>query len=965
MIRQLRHFVYLLALIFVSSNFAWAGYESFDKLPADSQSELVKSWLFQVNGAVSIEAIADELKWSREAAERIGKMQNAPDFTVQLGRLNELENRLKSLKAEASDPAFAENCKSLYLDLRKIKRDILFSNPLIDFDSLLLIDNPYPHNKPGDAFDEWAHEARHRNGIMATDGGRMLIAGLNPGEIKSDVLASHPGAFWRPDLSFDGKEILFCFKPQGEKVFHLYKVNVDGSNFRQLTFGDYDDLDPIYAPDDHIIFCSTRQHTYVRCMPYTHSFAVSRCNSDGTNIYVISANGEPEYSPCFLPDGRVIYTRWEYTEKALWRMQSLWTMNPDGTNSQTFWGNQSVWPDLLTDSRPIPGSNKVAFVAAGHHAVFDGTVGYIDSTKGLNYPDGLEWITRETAWPELGGGWYVKPGRGPQDPPPSYDYHTSGKYYAYKSPYPLSEEYMLVSIREGGVVYSGSDHDWFFRLYLMDVYGNKELIQTFPHSNAWYAMPLKSRPRPAVKPDCVKWPQIGIGEQPAPGYVYSNNVFDNAPSILKEKGKAIRVVQMDPKNYSTWYKSVSEDGPAVSMTQADGVKRILGSVPIEADGSVYFELPSGKAVYFEMLDENGMAIHVMRSFTYVLPGEVRGCFGCHESNLNTRGNTPSRGMSIAMKKGPQKLTPPTWGAEESISFARFVQKPVLDKYCAKCHQNPESEAFKRLNMTSRPSSRAFRTRVNDRPDDTSPFTEPYQTLVGAPFHWGNRPMRKNDKGVFDNLAGVLIVEGFGWSDPASYKTLQPYSCFSPTSKLVENACSGNHHDVKVTGEDRQRLIAWVDANGPYLGDEEIRQMYDPDCKVLQDSMPPVRPRVATAPHINRFDIRQDGNSELVCGTPRYFIPGNMQSKMPEENRLNVEILSAQYGLQGVFIDVTQKVKSLYKDKPLLYSGRYSDLFGDPIKNTVKQLNVTVKYRSDGSTKTFTFTQDADIIIPAK
>ena len=914
-----------------------AGFIPFDKLPADAQNDLIVDWTFQANGKFDAGKVANEIKWAKEVADRIADLAEDIDLSDKVAQLDELQKKL--------DAPGAKDFKALYFDVRKVKREIVFSNPLLDFDSILMVQNPYPKGKPGDATDEWSHEARHRNGYMACDGGKILVIGLNPREVKKDVVPELKGAFWRQDLSFDGKEILFCYRPVGEKSFHLYKVNADGSNLRQLTRGDYDDLDPVYTPDGHIVFASSRQGSYVRCMPMTHAFAMSRCDSDGKNIYVISANGEPEYMPNMLPDGRVIFTRWEYTDKALWRVQSLWTMNPDGTNPQTFWGNQSVWPDVLTEARAIPDSKKIVFVGVGHHRWFNGSVGYIDPTKGMNYPDGLERITREVGWAEVGNG--------PKDPAPSYDYHSAGAYFAYKTPYPLSEEYMLVSARGGSNLSSGSDHGWFFKLYFQDVYGNKELIYAADNSNAWYAMPFKPRPVPTEIPDKVDWPKIGSGEEPKPGYLYSNNVFDNAPEILKEKGKAIRVIQMDPKTYTTWHKTVQHDGPAVSVFQAEGVKRILGTVPIEPDGSIYFELPAGKSVYFEMLDENGMAIHVMRSFANVMPGETRGCFGCHESNLNTKGNTPSKGMNMAMKKGPQKLTPPSWGTEESISYMRFVQ-PVLDKYCAECHQKPGTKAYETLNMICRPSSHPWRSNVLTRPGESSPFCEPYYSMVTGACPWG-RQKTKDERNVPANIAGLFIVEGYNANDPANLATLPPYSAFSPVSRLIHNACSGEHHGVKVTGVDRERLIAWVDCNGPYLGDEEIRQMYDPEAFSV-NNIPPVRPRVATAPVINRFDIRQDGDSEKVAGVPL---------KLFAQEPFEGEILSAVYGAQGKYVDVTQKLKELLNGKPIVSPGRYNDVFGgDPINNVKKTLKVTVRFK-DGRAMFYEFPENATVILGAK
>ena len=930
---KMRIFYSLTALfVLTASSVCFAACTPFDKLPEQAQQDLITDWTFQADNSFTAEKIANEIRWAKEAAERIGKMSGAPDLSGYSAKLDELEAKLKDV-----NPDDAEALQALYFDVRKVKRDVVFSNPLLDFDSILMVENPYPRGDKDDKTDQWGHETRHRNGFEGADGGRLLIIGLNPRDVKKNLSEGMGGAFWRPDLSYDAKEVLFCYKPVGEKSFHLYKVNSDGTDVRQLTRGDYDDLDPVFAPDGHIIFCSSRQHSYVRCMPMTHSFAVTRCDGDGKNIYVISANGEPEYMPNILPDGRVIYTRWEYTDKALWRVQALWTMNPDGTNSQTLWGNQSAWPDVLTEARAIPGSKKIVFTGVGHHGWFDGAVGYIDPTKGMNYPDGLERITRDASWAEVGNG--------PQDPPASYDYHSAGKFTAYKAPFPLSEEYMLVSARTGGNLYGGDHRGLFFKLYLQDVYGNKELIYAADNANAWYAMPFKPRQTPAVLPDRVDWPEIGVGAQPRPGYLYSNNVFDNAPAVLKEKGKAIRVIQMDPKTYTTWHKTVQHDGPAVSVFQAEGVKRILGTVPIEPDGSVFFELPAGKSVYFEMLDENGMAIHVMRSFTNVMPGEIRGCFGCHESNLATKGNQPSKGMNMAMKKGPQKLTPPSWGTGESISYMRFVQ-PVLDRYCAKCHQDPTNEAFGKLNMICRPSSHPWKEQVGTRPGESSPFCEPYLTLVSGKCVWGDFKKR-DERGVPANLAGLFVVEGYDRYDPANIVTLPPYSAFSPVSTLVHNACSGEHHGVKVTGEDRERLIAWVDCNGPYLGDEEIRAMYDPDSYVV-DHVPPIRPRVGTAPVINRFDIRQDGDSEKVAGVPLRLYANDV---------FDGEIVFAAYGAEDTFIDVTDLVKNKFSGKSVTYLGKYNLLFGDPVNKKVKTLKVIVRFK-DGKVKEYHFQEDS-------
>ena len=955
-------------LAFLLFALAACGANAAEELTPEGARQLKTEWLFQCDDEPTFEKAKLEIGYARDLADRLSDLDDAPEFDEDLAKLDELE---KKIDAADETPELAEE---LYLEVRKVKRDITFKNPLITFDKIVLIDNPYPKGKPGDATDEWGHEARHRNGFMAEPGGRMLIVGLNPGGEVVDVLKDHEGSFWRPEVSYDCKKLLFSFEPKGDKSFHLYECNLDGSGFKQLTFGDYDDLDPIYTPDGKITFCSSRQHSYVRCMPMTHSFAVSRCDPDGKNIYVISANGEPEYLPSMMNDGRVIFTRWEYTDKALWRVQSLWTMNPDGTNEQTFYGNQSTWPDVLTEARAIPNSSKVMFTAVGHHAWFNGSIGIIDPTAGLNYPDGLNRVTREVAWPEVGNG--------PTDPEAKVDYHQSGKIFAYKTPYPLSEEYFLVSAREGGHLYSGDDHGWFFRLYLMDVYGNKELIYRGKY-NAYYASPIVNREDIyPVRPDVVKWPKIGEDQELAMGELYSNNVFEGTEKYpeLKKNGKYIRVIQMDPKTYTTWNKTVQHDGPAVSVFQAEGVKRILGIVPIEPDGSVNFKVPAGQAFFFEMLDKDMRAIHVMRTFTNVMPGERRGCTGCHESQLNTQANVAADGAQVgsAVTKPAADLIPPSWGVEESIGYKRFVQDPVIDKYCIKCHGDPENKAYQTINMTSRPSTPPWRGWVHHRPDDVSPFTEPYLTFVNGATPWGGAKKR-DEHNVPENIAGLFIVEAYGANDPDNLKTLPPYSAYSPVSRLVHNACSGEHHGVKIAPEDAERLMAWVDCNGPYLGDEEIRAMYDPD-SVAINSAPKIRPRIATAPVINRFNIRQDGDTsaflpdlKLLPNADPNFDPNKrvaeeqLKEALEEvkKDNIKVEILAANYGIQveEKRVDVLDKVKEHFNGSRLLtITGSYNDLFGDPTPNQVKTLRIAYRING-GDVRHVSFDENVTVLLP--
>ncbi|NQT36242.1 MAG: hypothetical protein HQ581_02070 [Planctomycetes bacterium] len=781
------------------------------RTPESADAVLVRDWMFQADNRPTRARAQQEIQWARQLASRLSKDAHAPDLAPELAELDDLEKQLADAETQAAS--------TLYLAVRRVKRRIAMANPAVNFSRLLLIDQPNPGGGP-----EWRHEAVHRMGHRAIPGGRLLVHdGLHPGGEVRQLFPPEPGSFWRPELSFDGKRVLFCFKPHDEKSFHLYEINLDGTGLRQLTDSDYDDIDPIYLPDGHIMFTSTRGNTYVRCGPYIYSYVLARCDADGKNVYLVSTNSEPDFVPALLDDGRIVYSRWEYSDKDQNRVQSLWTTNQDGTGTAVFWGNQSIWPDHLAEPRPIPGTGRVMFTGVGHHNWFIGSIGIIDPKKGSNYPHGLTRVTWDLPWAEVGS-----PGG---DRPESPHYHASGRFSGHLGAYPISEEDFLVSAK-------GPDSK--FRAYLMDVHGNRELLYEGVH-NAWYAIPIRPRPVPLQQPDLVDWPGTGENRKAKkPGLFYSADVCQGVSELPRGSVKYLRVFQQDAKTYSTWEKQFVFSGPAVSAVQSEAVKRIVSVVPVEADGSVYFEAPAGESLFFQLLDGQYRALHTMRSFSGVMPGERRGCVGCHKMHSNS----PPRKPGVAMGRSPTKLSPPPWGTE-SIGYGRFVQ-PVLEQYCGECHLG-DGKARKDFDLTERPATGKFQGH----------FTEPYLTLIG-PAAW---PVPIPDTGQPGyGLAGAFPVYGLKSgetypNDPATdaksaiWRTLRPMQYLSLRSRLIEMASNGKHYDVKADPRSLRLLIAWVDANCPYVGEEELRMMDDPEFPGIDQL--PIRPRVKTAPVISR------------------------------------------------------------------------------------------------------------------
>jgi len=711
-------------------------------IPAETGDRLIEiDWFMQAEGESLGAWALSEIKWAREMAGRILKTADSKKTALINAELEKLVRIEKDLQAK-QEPAKSEPvkwnsaesisrslaCRADYNAVRRCKRAIMLQHPAIDFSQLLLVDNPYTSGR------EWNHESRYRAGFMATPGGRLLLLdGLSPsGKVTKLAPVDKPAAFRRFDLSYDGRKVLFSMCPGAEKsvdkIYHLYEMNLDGSGLRQLTSAKYNDIDPVYMPDGNIAFLTDRSNTYGGCAPWGTQYLMARCNPNGKDIYLLSVGSEGEFSPSVLNDGRVIYTRWEYNDKALNRIQGLWTMNPDGTMSSTFYGNLSYYPDHLGEARSIPGTQLVVFNGMGHHNIYSGSIGVVDTREGRDTPNGLYKVTQDVVWAEGGDG--------PIEPKPYCDdYHGSGKlkFASYSSPFPLSEDMFLVSARTvyNNVSARAYNQPSLFKLYLMDKYGNHELIYSGTY-NVMYAQPVRKRVQPPAGASMVKWPGAEKdGAEVAPGFFYSADVFEGVVE-LRKKGKFLRVMEAIRRTYTTgcvdgggspfgsgcsdaltsrwkkgenptkaevdnnWGNGAILAGPAVAISSNTNIKRCLGTVPIREDGSVSFYAPAGKALYFQLLDADGLTLHSMRSWVNLMPGERRGCVGCHEGRMNTLVGTAG---VMKYNREPDTITPPWWGVR-TLSYVYDIQ-PIFDRNCGKCHQG-NGKGGKKLDLTLRP-----------------------------------------------------------------------------------------------------------------------------------------------------------------------------------------------------------------------------------------------------------------------
>ncbi|NQT36008.1 MAG: LamG domain-containing protein, partial [Planctomycetes bacterium] len=266
-----------------------------EEAPHLGKTELQRKteWLFQTEGDDLLDRTGKEIQWTREMIERLQTRADASDLANELAALNQIEQRA-SADVPASD---ASAIRTLYFDIRALKRRIMLGRPEIDFSAIICVDAPYPYRSldTHGTFQqtEWVHESRFRSEMCASHGAKLLLLedfadSPVPRELAPTDNVGQPGAMLSFDLSFDGCRALFCMKPEDEKAYHLYEVGLDGSNFRQVTSGGYSDIDPIYLPGDRYLFLSTRAETYAQCGMWARSYIQTRCDADGKNIHILT-----------------------------------------------------------------------------------------------------------------------------------------------------------------------------------------------------------------------------------------------------------------------------------------------------------------------------------------------------------------------------------------------------------------------------------------------------------------------------------------------------------------------------------------------------------------------------------------------------------------------------------------------------------------------------------------------------
>ena len=683
------------------------------------------------------------------------------DYLTELDAIEPYRGEIRDRLARGETDAIVQAKRLLAL-----KREALEANPLLDFDRLLLVRRrPFKDGRPGDAntctqWDVGLPRSSVGNSSLVPgvhDNSLVILSPVSQrGELTTVFAPDAPRCVTDVDLHFDGQRALFSMRDDNG-TWQIYEIDTDGTSLRQVSRGeqtDVDNYDACYLADGRILFASSACFQAVPCNG-THVAVLYRMEADGSNVRQLCFDQDHCFNPVVMPNGRVMYLRWEYSDLPHSNSRMLFTMNPDGTDQGAYYGSNSYWPNSIFGARPIPShATKFVGIVNGHHGSHrEGELVLFDVALGRHEADGA--VQRIPGW-------------GKKVEPIIRDELTVDSWPKFVHPYPLSDKYFLVSAKPAPT------EPW--DLFLVDVFGNRLLMHHVDGYGLFEPIPLRKTPVPRIIPD-----RIDLSKDE--GTVHVADIYQG-PGLEGVPRGAVKRLRV----YSLHFAYRGKGG-LLGVVGLDGpwdVRRILGTVPVEADGSAYFRVPANTPIAIQPLDSEGKAVQLMRSWFVAMPGEAVSCVGCHTSE-NT---APHGSESLALARSPSQIA--NWyGPARNFSFKREVQ-PVIDRNCVGCHDGRETYAGLPL-----PDLRG------------SQLTSDYACYVSGNTNGDGG--RFFSVGYFE-LSRLVRRPGI----ESDMHLLMPMEFHADTTQLVQMIQKG-HYGVRLDAEAWDRLITWIDLNTPYHG----------------------------------------------------------------------------------------------------------------------------------------------------
>ncbi|MCX6346063.1 MAG: SUMF1/EgtB/PvdO family nonheme iron enzyme [Armatimonadetes bacterium] len=642
-------------------------------------------------------------------------------------------------------------------------RMALLANPLLDSDKIMMIRRGRGYGFI--SLNSHTHVTIDRSGW---DDAIVVLSNLRGNPKFETIYKPTNDVIVRDvDLDFSGDKMLFS-SLDAKRKWAVFQVNIDGTGLKQISPTDYPDVDwfdPCYLPDGRIVMLSTASYQALPCENGSRPMAQTYLLDPKTgNIRQLTYEQDSDYTPSVTNDGRILYTRWEYSDLMHYYSRILMTMNPDGTSQFSLYGSGSYYPTALLQCKSIPGSTqKVVGIVGGHHDEPEkGRLVIFDPSLARKYP--FKFTPTDKDWGPAGSflrimtdvlpaeqtgcvaeipGW-GKPVVGDVcDRQTGNQYELGKPYFVY--PTPLSDKYFLVSAKPYGQPWG---------VYLVDTFDNMTLLaEDDKDASMFEPMMLAARPRPPILPDRIK-----PDSKTATVHIADIYKGPGLKGIPRGSVKNLRI-------FAYHFNYVGTGGHASLGIEAGwDIKRILGTAPVEADGSACFEIPSNTPISLQPLDSDGASMQLMRSWVVGMPGERVSCVGCHE---DIRSTIPAR-RTIADNSPIRKITP-WYGEVRPFGFEHEVY-PVAQRFCGGCHDGSQ------------------------RADGLKPW-----------------PMRNADE-TYKAIHPYVRRPG----PESEQEMLNPMEYHVSTSPLIQMLKKG-HYGVKLDREGWDRLYAWIDLNAPFVG----------------------------------------------------------------------------------------------------------------------------------------------------
>lgn len=749
------------------------------------------------------------------------------DLSQEAAELAELERLV------AAAPPPVDHTDARFHLARALRRRIAFRNPLLNFNRIVLLLHGKQARGEIHMIDQFfGFNARLGGGLIVVEDpfsdSPRVVRPLDGARFSNGRLAGRPlagGSFISLELDYDGRTVYFAWtegdarvppasewaeqpwsweecrlRPaqyhhyhwRPESTYHIVRASFDGGPVLLLTDGPWNEYDPCVLPDGRIAFISERVGSNVRCgARWCPSAVLYAMAPDGTAIEPLSFHETNEWQPSVTHDGRIVYTRWDYVDRDNDAAHHMWVCNPDGSDPRAPHGNytdlREARPWMLLGLRAVPGRSTFMAVAAPHHGEQYGSVVLIDPTV----PDDgrmsqVRRLTPEVPFPEAESAPGVPHDRGRHTP----------KAEVFGQPWPLDEDFFLC-------VWDPDQRH--YALTLADSFGNREVLYRDPEFPCLDPIPVRPRERPPIIPRRAP-PMTNYSSARPSGVatVLVANVFHSRrPFPEGRKVGALRVVQIFGKD------NAYLDVPRIGFAAEAIARGVLGTVPVEEDGSAYFVMPAGVEVYFQALDSQGRAIQTMRSGTYAHDGALLSCAGCHEP----RHAAPPLGeMPMAARRPPSQLRPGPPGSYP-LTFSRLVQ-PVLNRHCVSCHAG----APKRPDLRGEPFP---------------PASGPGSAVSHPEWLAGLRYGRHG----WSRAYAALIP--FAWARAGGNGIIFQEEQYSTPGRVGANVAplyvmlSNGHHDVRLSPEDWERIITWLDCNSVFYG-----AYHNPEAQLRGELVPP-------------------------------------------------------------------------------------------------------------------------------